>query len=47
MAMGCCKRGKGHLLKPLTYMNLSGESIIAEVMNFFKIEVDELCGSHV
>lgn len=29
------------LLKPLTYMNLSGESISA-VMNFFKVEVDDI-----
>ncbi|KMY48162.1 aminoacyl-tRNA hydrolase [Peribacillus loiseleuriae] len=29
------------LLKPLTYMNLSGESISA-VMNFFKLENDDL-----
>lgn len=29
------------LLKPMTYMNLSGESVIA-VMNFYKIEVDDI-----
>lgn len=29
------------LLKPLTYMNNSGESVI-QVMNFFKIDVDDL-----
>ena len=30
------------LLKPLTYMNLSGESII-EAMNFFKLEPKDVC----
>ena len=29
------------LLKPLTYMNNSGESVI-QVMNYFKIDVDDL-----
>lgn len=29
------------LLKPLTYMNLSGESIIA-VMNYFKMDIEDL-----
>ncbi|WP_096190469.1 aminoacyl-tRNA hydrolase [Evansella halocellulosilytica] len=29
------------LLKPLTYMNLSGESIVP-LMNFYKIRIDEL-----
>ncbi|MBR6072118.1 MAG: aminoacyl-tRNA hydrolase [Acholeplasmatales bacterium] len=29
------------LLKPMTYMNLSGESVIA-VMNYYKIEVDDI-----
>ena len=38
--MGVVNGEKVILLKPLTYMNLSGESI-AEVMNFFKIEVDD------
>ena len=28
------------LLKPMTYMNLSGESVIA-VMNFYKINVED------
>lgn len=32
---------KVFLLKPLTYMNLSGESIIA-IMDYFQIELDEL-----
>lgn len=32
---------KIYLLKPQTYMNLSGESVI-QFMNFFKIEVNEL-----
>ncbi|MGI6735239.1 MAG: aminoacyl-tRNA hydrolase [Bacilli bacterium] len=32
---------KIYLLKPQTYMNLSGESVI-QFMNFFKIEVSEL-----
>ena len=38
--MGVVNGEKVILLKPLTYMNLSGESISA-VMNFFKIEVDD------
>ncbi len=29
------------LLKPMTYMNLSGESVI-QVMNFFKLDVNDL-----
>ena len=29
------------LLKPMTYMNLSGESVIA-VMNFYKIDVEDI-----
>lgn len=29
------------LLKPSTYMNLSGDSVI-EVMNFFKIDIDDI-----
>ena len=29
------------LLKPMTYMNLSGESVIA-VMNYYKIEVEDI-----
>ena len=29
------------LLKPMTYMNLSGESVI-QVMNYFKIDVEDL-----
>ena len=29
------------LLKPMTYMNLSGEAVIA-VMNFYKIDVDDI-----
>ncbi len=32
---------KIYLLKPQTYMNLSGQSVVS-LMNFFKIEVDEL-----
>ncbi|OQA78329.1 MAG: Peptidyl-tRNA hydrolase [Tenericutes bacterium ADurb.Bin239] len=32
---------KIYLLKPQTYMNLSGESVI-QFMNFFKIEISEL-----
>ena len=32
---------KMYLLKPQTYMNLSGQSVVS-LMNFFKIEVDEL-----
>ena len=32
---------KSILLKPVTYMNLSGESII-KVMNFYKIDVDDI-----
>ena len=38
--MGNVNGEKVILLKPLTYMNLSGESIIA-VMNFFKVEVED------
>ena len=38
--MGVVNGEKVILLKPLTYMNLSGESI-AEVMNFFKIEIED------
>lgn len=29
------------LLKPQTFMNLSGESVV-EIMNFFKVDIDEL-----
>ena len=32
---------KVFLLKPMTYMNLSGESVIA-VMNFYKIDVEDI-----
>ncbi len=32
---------KAILLKPMTYMNLSGESVI-KVMQFYKIEVDDI-----
>ena len=32
---------KVFLLKPMTYMNLSGESVIA-VLNYYKIEVDDM-----
>ncbi|RXT09005.1 aminoacyl-tRNA hydrolase [Ammoniphilus sp. CFH 90114] len=39
--VGHVKGEKVILLKPLTYMNLSGESII-QVMQFFKLETDQL-----
>lgn len=32
---------KAILLKPVTYMNLSGESVI-KVMNFYKIDIDDI-----
>ena len=32
---------KGNLLKPTTYMNLSGESV-REVINFYKISNEEI-----
>ena len=32
---------KAILLKPMTYMNLSGESVIL-VKNFYKIEIDDI-----
>lgn len=38
---GEVKGEKVILLKPMTYMNLSGESIAA-IMNFFKIDVEDL-----
>lgn len=38
-------REKVYFLKPLTYMNLSGESAV-EFMNFFKISVDEILVVH-
>jgi len=38
---GTIEENKVILLKPQTYMNLSGESI-REIMNFYKIEVNEL-----
>ncbi|MGE6379380.1 aminoacyl-tRNA hydrolase [Peribacillus muralis] len=39
--VGMVKGEKVLLLKPLTYMNLSGESISA-VMHFFKVEVEDV-----
>lgn len=39
--MGTIKNEKVILLKPQTYMNLSGESVI-EMMNFYKIELKDL-----
>ncbi|USK70369.1 aminoacyl-tRNA hydrolase [Peribacillus asahii] len=39
--IGVIDNEKVILLKPLTYMNLSGESISA-VMSFFKVEVDDV-----
>ncbi|MFJ7748056.1 aminoacyl-tRNA hydrolase [Peribacillus sp. NPDC097295] len=39
--VGMVRGEKVLLLKPLTYMNLSGESIAA-VMNFFKVEVADV-----
>ncbi|MGG3468394.1 aminoacyl-tRNA hydrolase [Neobacillus pocheonensis] len=39
--MGFCKGEKVILLKPLTYMNLSGESIRA-VMDYYQIELEDL-----
>lgn len=39
--VGYVNGNKVILLKPLTYMNLSGESIIA-VMNYFKVDIDDV-----
>ena len=41
LGTGTIENEKVILLKPQTYMNLSGESIL-EVMNFYKITNDEL-----
>ncbi len=41
LAKGQINGEKVFLLKPMTYMNLSGESVIA-VLNYYKIEVDDM-----
>lgn len=41
LGKGIFKGEKAYFLKPVTFMNLSGESII-KVMNFYKIETDDL-----
>ena len=39
------KREDKFFLKPQTFMNLSGESVV-EIMNFFKIKIDEILIVH-